>query len=50
MKEYKVALLLLGMRKREKKLEEILNSNARQGWELHSIFGGFVIFSRKKYK
>ena len=50
MKEYKVALLMLGMRKREKKFEDILNSHARQGWELHMVVGGFIIFTRAKYQ
>jgi hypothetical protein len=52
MKEYKVEVPSLGFRNRAKKLEEFLNTNAREGWSLKETVlgeGGYlVIFERDK--
>lgn len=37
MKEYKVIMLKLGMRNRDQKLQEILNTHAREGWQLKEL-------------
>lgn len=53
MKEYKVLAPTLGLRNRTKKLEEILNENARTGWSLNSIVPhnhgiSYIVFERSK--
>lgn len=52
MKEYKVETPSLGFRNRAKKLEDYLNNNAREGWNLKEVVlgeGGYVvIFERNK--
>ncbi|HZW63181.1 MAG TPA: DUF4177 domain-containing protein [Flavobacteriaceae bacterium] len=53
MKEYKVITPSLGFRNKHKKLEEILNSHARDGWILNSITPhahgvSFLVFERNK--
>lgn len=52
MKEYKVVNPKLGWKNRLEKLEDMLNSYAKQGWILHSINNldayTQVIFERNK--
>jgi len=54
MKEYKVLKPSLGFRNRSEKLQEILNSQAKENWTLstitHNRQGGisFVVFEREK--
>jgi len=54
MKEYKVISPHLGFRKRSEKLEEIINSYAKESWSVNTITNnrqgglGFVVFERDK--
>lgn len=53
MKEYKVLTPTLGFRNKTKKLEELLNDEARAGWSLQSIVPHahgimFIVFERSK--
>lgn len=50
MKEYKVVTLKLGLRNRNKKLEDILNQYAREGWFYKNIPHGWnsMILERDK--
>ncbi|MBE9489969.1 MAG: DUF4177 domain-containing protein [Bacteroidetes bacterium] len=54
MKEYKVISPSLGWKQKTQKLEDILNSNARESWVLNSIVynqhGGiaYIILERDK--
>lgn len=50
MKEYKVVSPKLGLSKRNEKLEELLNQQAREGWVVSHIAQSayFVVFERDK--
>lgn len=53
MKEYKVIKPKLGWRNPTEKLEELLNTYAKQGWHVtqitpHQHLVGFIVFERDK--
>jgi hypothetical protein len=55
MKEYRVEKPKLGWTDTAKKLEEFLNTHAKEGWDLHSVNTNQhgvmnVVFEREKYR
>ncbi len=50
MKEYKVIIPKLGIRNRYKKMEDLLNQYAREGWEVKKISEAWtsIVFERNK--
>ena len=55
MKEYRVEKPKLGWKNKAKKLEDFLNTIAKEGWTLHSVNTNQhgitnVVFEREKYR
>ena len=54
MKEYKVVNPALGFRNRSQKLEDLLNTHSREGWQVKSIIDNghgsvfMIVFERDK--
>ena len=53
MKEYKVLKPSLGLRSHQKKIEDLLNEHARNGWSLKSFVPhahgiSYIVFERNK--